>query len=92
MKLQQLKKLANKLGYGTTKSFSQVYKGGTFNAFGQSPECAVTIFTIYYNDEDLVQSIEVNHKYFEDSMQVKKLGRYISINKPKSIDYLLSKL
>tara|TARA_R110000868_G_scaffold411024_1_gene701386 strand:+ start:5277 stop:5585 length:309 start_codon:yes stop_codon:yes gene_type:complete len=66
-------KLAKALGYGSLKSFDDLYKGGTVNVFG-NPMDSVSKLKIYTNSEDKVSRVEVNVKYFTITTQVDRLN------------------
>ena len=61
--LKACKQLFKDCGYsGKIKSMSEVYEGGTFNAFCIGDDSAT--FATVYEDNNVITGIEVNTKYY----------------------------
>jgi hypothetical protein len=88
MNNSDLHKLANKLGFGTVKSFSKMYNGGTLNAYGKN-DCSFTMFTIGLNKDFNVIGVEVTTKYLQPTKQTIFLNSLCNFENPRSVKDLL---
>lgn len=78
--LKECKQIFKSCGYnGKIKSMSEMYSGGTFNAFGFVGDSA-TFATVYTNDNGEIIDISVNTKYYSVN---DKLKNYLNSIKNK---------
>ena len=85
-------KISTRLGFKGVKSYSNIYKGGSINTFGNKNN-SVSFFTIHLNkNEDSVLRIETNTTYFKPTEQINKINSLVSFENPMALNDVLTYL
>ena len=81
---RQLQKIATQMGFRGMKSFADMYKGGTLNAFGH-PQNSMTTLTVKLTLDDKVCGIELNTKYFTTTPQIIAFNNVVNYDNPVEV-------
>ena len=81
---RQLQKIATSMGFKGMKSFADMYKGGTFNAFGR-PDCSMTILTVVLTLDNKVCGIDLNRTHFTPTPQIIAFNKLVDFDNPVGI-------
>jgi hypothetical protein len=92
MMTSELIKVSTRLGFKGATSYQKIYKGGTFNVFG-NPQNSVSYFTIHLTkDSSSIVRIKTNTTYFKPTKQIDLINSNASFKKPLLLTNALSLL
>lgn len=78
--IKDLNNLANKLGFGSVKSYDKLYKT-TINTFGRK-DASMWFFTINLNEANKIVGISVHSTYFKHTKQTNAINSTATFDTP----------